>query len=103
MKFMEGECIMDNQIKGYIINESPSVMTQPEIVSESKCNRVVIKTTLQDADARNRNKRIYPKSVLDKGLHSEYVQERIRTKTFYGEARTPIKTGYSKTTLYGSI
>ena len=82
---------MDNQIKGYIINESPSVMTQPEIVSESKCNRVVIKTTLQDADARNRNKRIYPKSVLDKGLHSEYVQERIRTKTFYGEAGHPLK------------
>ena len=72
---------MDNKIKGYIINESPSVMMQPEIASESKCGRVIIKATLQDADARNRNKRIYPKEVLDKGLHSEYVQERIRTKT----------------------
>ena len=58
----------DKRIKGYIICESPSIFTQPTIEQNSSCGRVIIKTTLQDADVRNRNKRIYPKAVIQKGL-----------------------------------
>lgn len=45
---------------------------------------------LQEADAPNRNGRIYPKAVLEQALQSPYVQERIDTKTFYGEAGHPM-------------
>ena len=81
----------DKKIKGYIICESPSIFTEPTVVQNSSCGRVIIKTTLQDADVRNRNKRIYPKEVIQKGLESDYVRERLATKTFYGEAGHPLK------------
>ncbi len=44
---------------------------------------------LQEADAPNRNGRIYPKAVLEKALNSPYVRERLETKTFYCEAGHP--------------
>jgi hypothetical protein len=81
---------MKQQLKGYLICEA-STFAQPTIVSSSKTNRVTIKTTLQDADVRNRNKRIYPKNVIQSGLSSDYVKERIATKTFFGEAGHPLK------------
>ena len=77
--------MQDPRIKGYIINESPSIMTKPEIVTSHYVDRVIIKTTLQDADVRNRNKRIYPKSVIQKGLEAPFVRERLETKTFFGK------------------
>lgn len=81
---------MDKKVTGYIINESP-VMSTPEILKPGPCGQVRIKAVLQDADARNRNKRIYPKSVLEKALQSEYVKERLATRTFFGEAGHPLK------------
>lgn len=87
-----------NEVKGYIICESPSFFNQPEIIKDIKpdsknngVNRVRIKTILQDADNLNRNKRIYPKSVLVNGLNSEYVKERLATKTWFGECGHPLK------------
>ena len=44
---------------------------------------------LQEADAPNRNGRIYPKAVLEKALNSPYIKERLETKTFYCEAGHP--------------
>jgi len=79
------------KIKGFLICESVSEPQIPVIVSNSKNNRVIIKTTLQDADVQNRNKRIYPKSVLENGLQSDYVKERLATKTWFGEAGHPLK------------
>jgi hypothetical protein len=81
---------MAQKLKGYLISET-STFSQPTIVSSSKSNRVTIKTTLQDADVKNRNRRIYPKSVIQAGLNSDYVKERIATKTFFGEAGHPLK------------
>lgn len=81
----------NEQVKGYIICESPAVMQTPQIVTSSKCNRVIIETKLQDADVLNRNKRIYPKKTLESGLNSDYVKERIATGTFFGEAGHPLK------------
>ena len=79
---------MQENVKGFIINESLGMepMT-PTIVSENrKINRVTIETVLQDADVVNRNSRLYEYDALDYGLHTPYVQERLRTKTWYGEA-----------------
>lgn len=75
----------------YLICESMEFQ-QPEIVGkDNKTGRVVIQVTLQDADVRNRNKRIYSKKVLENGLANPYVQERLATKTWYGEAGHPLK------------
>jgi len=84
---MKGVFLLDNKkIKGYIICESSTKPVEPTIVKGSKIERVIIKTTLQEADIINRNKRLYPKGVIDRGLQSDYVKERIATKTFFGEA-----------------
>lgn len=80
----------NGNLKGYIICESGSIAEKPTIISQ-KGDSVIIKVTLQDSDAPNRNKRIYPKSVLEKAIQSEYIQERLATKTFYGEAGHPLK------------
>ena len=75
-----------NNISGYIISESNNFQT-PNIIGENKeTGRVIIQVTLQDADVVNRNKRVYPKSVLENAIKSEYVQERLATKSWYGEA-----------------
>lgn len=75
----------------YLICESMEFQ-QPEIVGkDNKTGRVVIQVTLQDADVRNRNKRIYSKKVLENGLANPYVQERLATKSWYGEAGHPLK------------
>lgn len=66
-------------------------MEKPTIVGTSKVNRVIVNAVLQDADVKNRNRRVYPKGTISNGLNSEYVRERISTKTFYGEAGHPLK------------
>lgn len=78
---------MNNQVKGYIICESAFEPVKPTIVSGGRgVDRVTINTTLQSADDKNRNKRVYGKRVLQNGLNAPYVQERLRTKSWYGEA-----------------
>ena len=76
----------DKKIKGYIICESATRPVEPDIVKANDVKRIIIKTTLQEADEINRNKRLYPKDVISEGLESNYVKERIATRTFFGEA-----------------
>jgi len=77
----------NNKIKGFLISEATTIPETPVVISEAEGkHRTIIKTNLQDADVSNRNKRMYPKSVLEHGLESEYVRERLATKTWYGEA-----------------
>jgi hypothetical protein len=78
--------LQNKKIKGYIICESSTRPAEPTIVKSHGVKRVIIKTTLQEADEINRNKRLYPKSVISNGLSTEYIKERIATKTFFGEA-----------------
>ena len=78
-------------IKGYLICESPFILETPQIMSSNNLNVLSIKTTLQDADVPNRNKRIYGKKVLIEGLAAKYIVERLATKTWYGEAGHPLK------------
>lgn len=81
---------MKEQVKGYIICESAFEPVKPTIVSGKDTNRVTINTTLQSADTKNRNKRIYSRRVLENGLNAPYVQERLKTKSWYGEAGHPL-------------
>ena len=85
---------MNNKIKGFLISEGTTVPETPVIVSEAEKgkHRTIISATLQDADVPNRNKRMYPLSVLKRGLESEYIRERLATKTWFGEAGHPLNT-----------
>lgn len=84
-------------IQGYLISESTS-FSVPQIVRDSASEVTTnnpfsgtqIKVILQDGDVVNRNKRIYPTEVIKRGLASEYVQERLKTKSWYGEAGHPL-------------
>lgn len=71
----------------YIINESANYSNIS--VQGKRKNCVEFITVLQEADAKNRNGRIYPKSVLEKGIDSPYIKERLATKSLYCEAGHP--------------
>jgi hypothetical protein len=72
----------------FLINESAySSMAQ---VSKRNPNTVEFIAILQEAGVKNRNGRIYLKEVLDSALRSPYIQERLRTKSFYLEAGHPL-------------
>lgn len=86
---------MGGQNIGYIICESGTEPMQPKIIAEPKeeygiKRGIIIETNLQDADVVNRNKNIYEKAALEDGLNSEYVRERIATRSWYGEASHPL-------------
>jgi len=81
---------MSNKTIGYVISESTGKHEKPKVIDESSHDNIVtIKATLQEADEVNRNGRKYPKKVLDSGIKSDYIQERLKTKTLYGESGHP--------------
>ena len=53
---------------------------------------------LQEANRPNRNHRIYPKETLVRALADPYVQERLRTNSWYGEAGHPLDTSLARQT-----
>jgi hypothetical protein len=81
-------------MKNYILNEA--AFTSPVSISAKKTDSVEFITTLQEADAPNRNGRVYPKKVLEAALQSPYVQERLRTSSFIGEANHPLDTSVQR-------
>ena len=60
--------------------------------------QVKIKTVLQTCDSVNKNKRIYPKSVLMKGV--EKIRPLIEQHALTGELDHPIPSGQSETDSY---
>ena len=81
----------DPKIKGYLITESAVETNNPEIIHDSKSGSTAISAILQEGDIPNRNKRIYSTEVLKKAIQSPYIQERLKTKSFYGEAGHPLQ------------
>jgi len=82
---------MNKPTKGFIICEAMSEPETPVIVKDAGNNhRTIIKATIQSTDVENRNHRMYPKSVIEKGLQTEYIRERLATKTLFGEAGHPL-------------
>jgi len=70
---------------GYVISEAQSEPSKPEIVS-SDHKSLIIKANLQGANEVNRNNRRYGKNVLQEAINTPYIQERLKSKTLYGEA-----------------
>jgi len=78
----------------FIINESATISDVK--ITKSGLDIIEFIAVLQEADAPNRNGRIYPKHVLEKALNAPFVQEKLRTKTFYGEAGHPLDTSATR-------
>jgi hypothetical protein len=75
----------DPKVKGYLITESAVTTEKPTIIESGK-DSVKIQASLQDADTPNRNRRSYGEDVLREAVANPYIQERLKTKSFYGEA-----------------
>jgi hypothetical protein len=78
----------------FLIRESAFSAT-PSVLKHNP-NTVEFIAVLQEADVPNRNGRIYYKKVLTEALESPYVQERLRTKSFYLEAGHPLDTSVQR-------
>ena len=89
-----------------LIIESPIINESVEILQESKFgdfNTVKFKALLMEADTVNRNKRIYPKRILEQAIES--VKPMMEKRNFGGELDHPLPTGsqadiYRQQTLF---
>lgn len=75
-------------MKKFILNEA--AFSSSTALTKKNPNTVEFVAILQEADAPNRNGRIYPKRVLEEALNSPYVRERLATKSFFGECGHPL-------------
>lgn len=81
---------MPNSQKLFMINES-SVVSDYKVLNESTATgSVIIEAVLQTSDTPNRNGRIYPKSILTKGINAPHIQELINANSWVGEAGHPL-------------
>ena len=81
---------MPNKQKLYMINES-SVVSDYKVLNEAtETGSVIIEAVLQTAGVPNRNGRIYPKAILDKGVNAPHIQELINANSWVGEAGHPL-------------
>jgi Prohead core protein serine protease len=74
---------------GFLIIESTSEPTKPSILEHNK-DSVVIEAVLQEAEAGNRNKRIYAFDALDGAVRSPQIEEKLKRKSLFGEAGHPL-------------
>jgi hypothetical protein len=81
-------------MNNFLIQES--AFSASPVISKKNEHTVEFIAVLQEADRPNRNGRIYYKTVLEQALQSPYIQERIRTKSFYLEAGHPSDTSVQR-------
>lgn len=81
--------MIEGKHMGFIINESAYISNVALTAKDKELGIVKFTAILQEADKPNRNGRIYSKAVLEHALNSPYVRERLRTRTFLGEANHP--------------
>jgi len=79
-----------------IILESAFSAT-PSIVKQNKDTLEFI-AILQEADRKNRNGRIYYKKVLESGLESDYIKERLATRSLFVEMGHPLDSSIQRQT-----
>jgi len=70
-----------------IVTES-AVFSAPEKVRKYTDGKVVFEAYLQEADAKNQNKRYYPRRVLDIAMNK--INDKIKRRAFLGELDHPI-------------
>jgi hypothetical protein len=80
--------------KNFLISES--AFSANPVISKKNENTVEFIAVLQEADRPNRNGRIYPKTVLEQALQAPYVQERLKTNSFYSECGHPMDSSVQR-------
>lgn len=78
----------------YVINES--AFSNGVAIKQKNPHTIEFIAILQEANKKNRNGRIYPKEVLEQGINSPYLRERLATNTCYGEAGHPADTSVQR-------
>lgn len=67
-----------------------AIFQEAEIINKSP-TKAVYRSVIQTCDEMNRNRRIYPRDVLDEGMES--CRSRMTRRAFYGELDHPFMTG----------
>lgn len=73
-----------------------AVFDVPERYKKYKSGKIVAECYLQTANSKNQNRRVYPKHVLDEGMHR--IQEKINARRFVGELDHPISDNSARQT-----
>lgn len=76
-----------NDVFSNVIIES-AVFAHPEKVKKYCDGKVIFEAYLQEADIKNQNKRVYPRSVLDEAMIK--INDKIKRRAFVGELDHPI-------------
>lgn len=71
----------------HVIKEG-AVFSAPENVKRYINGKVIFEAYLQEADEKNKNKRVYPYNVLENGMRR--VEDKIKRRAFVGELDHPI-------------
>lgn len=88
---------MENPNCGFLILESSFEPTKPSIIEHNK-DCVVIEAILQEAEAGNRNRRVYAKDALVGAVNSPQIQEKLKNKSLVGEAGHPLSNELDRQT-----
>jgi len=75
-------------MENVLINES-GFSSNVKITSKN-VDTIEFIACLQEADRPNRNGRVYSKAVLDQGINSPYIKERLATKSLFSECSHPL-------------
>lgn len=79
----------NDKVIGRIFFESAPVANNIVGMQKNSGNTVKFKCILQDADAPNRNNRIYPKAVLQAAIDAPFIKEKLATNSLAGEMNHP--------------
>lgn len=82
--------MQNTDVIGQIFHESSLAENDVRSVKRISKDRVKMEVVLQDVDSTNRNGRVYPKRVVENALKSEFITEKLRTKSLLGEANHPM-------------
>lgn len=75
--------------KGYLITEAATTGISPRIVHDSEVTTKFV-AEIQEAEAPNRNGRIYSKEALDSAIRHYSIQEKLKNKALVCEAGHPL-------------
>lgn len=87
---------MNNKVDGMVFLEAES-SSVPTVLTDNR-QSIVIEAELQEVEAPNRNQRIYSADSVISALNSPMCQEKLKHKTFYGEAGHPMDDSVKRQT-----
>lgn len=82
---------MAERYVGRIFLEGGGALSENEVrsIKQQRNGILVMEAVLQDVDTENRNRRVYPKNVIEEGLKHPFIQEKLSTNSLVGEYNHP--------------